>query len=90
MTSQIRGMYEYSLVIDPDQPVRHLNVDVNILENSPIKFVSVPGFKTDQTNRRNFEEEIIDSFDGGDQNGGDKSSSTRQGGAESSTSITFK
>jgi len=75
---RVRGMYEYSLVIDPDQPVKHLTVDVHIVENSPIKFVSVPGFKTDQTSRRTH---TINKFDVDE-----KLDITE---TESSTSITF-
>lgn len=78
-------MYEYSIVIDPDQPVRNLLVDVEIVESSMIKFVSVPGFKTEQTNRKfnNFDFDLTLEEQKQQREHGPPS-------AESATSITFK
>ena len=78
-------MYEYSIVIDPDQPVKSLLVDVEIMEKSTIKFVSVPGFKTEQTNRKFDNFEFDTTLEEKNQQGESEIPST-----ESATSITFK
>jgi len=85
LLKRIRGMYEYSIVIDPDQPVKSLLVDVEIMEKSTIKFVSVPGFKTEQTNRKFDNFEFDTTLEEKNQQGESEIPST-----ESATSITFK
>jgi len=41
-----RGMYEYQLFIEPNQPVENFHASISIIEENPIEFVNLPGFKS--------------------------------------------
>ena len=42
LLSRRRGLYEHVINIDPGQPVRDLQVKVNIIESQPIVYLHVP------------------------------------------------
>ncbi|XP_039265384.2 inter-alpha-trypsin inhibitor heavy chain H5-like [Styela clava] len=47
---RVRGRYEYSLVLNPDQPIRRLTIDIHITEEDRLSFVRVLPIKTTLTN----------------------------------------
>ena len=41
------GIYEHEIHVSPGQPVEDFRIEVNILENRPLKFVRTPALRTD-------------------------------------------